>query len=189
MHSSFCGLLLALPVVACRSDSSKVERASLDTSGVVTSVAAPPITAGAATEQPQVLPQANGAATLPPSLTCSPDTIGLRDTLTLRMQTPHGGYLAVVRPDRTNYFVIDPYINSRHSLKYSLIPAEQFQQMAVLRLPTDVSAPPRVYGRDSTLERVFSKPGKYTIEVGDNLESDYSNRVTQCTVTVSIPKS
>ena len=179
MHSSFCGLLLALPVVACRSDSSKVERPSLDTSGVVTSVAAHPITAGAATEQPP----------LPPSLSCSPDTIGLRDTLTLRMQTPHGGYLAVVRPDRTNYFVIDPYINSRHSLKYSLIPAEQFQQMAVLRLPTDVSAPPRVYGRDSTLERVFSKPGKYTIEVGDNLESDYSNRVTQCTVTVSIPKS
>jgi len=105
------------------------------------------------------------------------------------MQTPHGGYLAVVQPDRSTYFVIDPYIQSRHSLKYSLIPAEQFQQMAILRLPTDVSAPPRVYGRDSILEPVFGKPGKYKIEVGENLEGDYSNRVTECIVTVTIPRS
>ena len=104
------------------------------------------------------------------------------------MQTPHGGYLTVVQPDRTFYIVIDPFVNSRH-FKYSLIPAEQFREMAVLRLPTDVNAPPRVYGRDSTLEPVFSKPGKYQIQVGENLESDYSNRVTECTVTLTIPGS
>jgi hypothetical protein len=187
-HYSFCRLLLPLVGLACRSDSSKVERASTDTS-IVAATAAPPQVIGAATEQPQTEAQPTSAVTLPPALTCSPDTIGPNDTLTLRMQTPHGGYLAVVQADRTTYFVIDPYIKSRHSLKYSLIPAEQFQQMAVLRLATDVTAPPRVYGRDSTLEPVFGKPGKYTIEVGENLEGDYSNRLTQCTVTVSVPRS
>ena len=186
-HCSFCGLLLPLVALACRSDSSKVERASVDTSIVTT--AAPPQMTGAAIVQPQTEPQPTGRVTLPPTLTCSPDTIGPNDTLILRMQTPHGGYLAVVQPDRSTYFVIDPYIQSRHSLKYSLIPAEQFQQMAILRLPTDVSAPPRVYGRDSILEPVFGKPGKYKIEVGENLEGDYSNRVTECIVTVTIPRS
>jgi hypothetical protein len=114
------------------------------------------------------------------------------------MSTPHGSELTVVRlpvganlsdfersRDRIFYNIIDPYA-SKSRTKYSLMPAEQFREVALLRLPVDVRAPQN-YGRE-TLDPVFSKPGEYEIWVGENMASDYSNIVTQCTVVLTTPK-
>jgi hypothetical protein len=195
-HCSFCGLLWAAGAIACSSESGKVERTKVDSISVADSV---PVPTNATVPQLQPQPSASGddKSAWPWTLACSPDTIRPGDTLNIRMSTPHGNELSVVREavgvglsdfersrDRTYYRVIDPLIG-RPRLRYSLIPAEQFREMALLRLPVDVTAPPMIYGRDSTLEPVFSRPGKYTIKVGENMASDYSNRVTQCTVTLS----
>jgi hypothetical protein len=197
-HYSFGRLILAVSVTACSSESGKAERTIVDSVTVANSLPAP--MKAAVPQQPaQLPPNRDSESAWPWTLACSPDTIRPGDTLTIRMSTPHGYELTVVREavglglsdfersrDRTTYRVIDPLIG-RPRLRYSLIPADQFREMPVLRLPVDVTAPPMVYGRDSTLESVFSQPGKYTINVGENMASDYSNRVTQCSVTLVLP--
>ena len=119
-----------------------------------------------------------------PQLICSPKTLQIGDTVTLRMPTPHGGYLAVINPEGAFYFVVDPLVDSR-PVHYSFVRSEDFKNMATLRLPTSVRAPARVYGRDSTLESVFGKAGEYEIRVGENLESDYATPPSNCKVSVS----
>lgn len=37
-------------------------------------------------------------------LTCTPTSATLKDTITLRMETPHGEYLTVTQPDSTSFF-------------------------------------------------------------------------------------
>jgi hypothetical protein len=196
-HYRFGRLLLAVGATACSSESGKVERTTVDSVTVADSL---PALMKALPQQPaQLPPNRESESAWPWTLACSPDTITQRDTLTIRMSIPHGNELSIVREavgvglsdfersrDRTTYRVIDPLIG-RPRLRYSLIPAAEFREMSVLRLPVDVTAPPMVYGRDSTLERVFSQPGKYTIKVGENMASDYSNRVTQCGVTLALP--
>ena len=195
-HFSFGGLLWAAGAITCSSESGKVERTKVDSITVADSVTVP-VNAAAPQQQPQLSAGGYYKSAWPWTLACTPDTIRPGDTLTIRMSTPHGRELSVVREavgiglsdfersrDRTYYNVIDPLIG-RPRLKYSLVPADQFREMPLLRLPVDVAAPPMVYGRDSTLEPVFSRPGKYTIKVGENMASDYSNRVTECTVTLS----
>lgn len=101
------------------------------------------------------------------------------------MPRPHGGYLAIVNPDATHYFVVDPFESNR-PLRFSIVPSEIFKTMTTLRLPSDVQAPARIYGRDTTLEPVFTKAGIYEIRVGDNLESDYGPPPLTCRVKLAV---
>src|SRR4029078_3783122 len=112
---------------------------------------------------------------------CSPEKVRIGDSVMLQMSTPHGGYLAGISPEGTFYFVVDPLMN-RRPLHFSLVSSEEFRNMAMLRLPTSVRAPAHVYGRDSTLEPVFDKPGAYEVRVGENLESDYGPPPSSCKI-------
>lgn len=114
-------------------------------------------------------------------LSCTPDVVRPRDTLTLRMKTPHGDYLAAKAPDGTFFYLVYPQLGEP-SRKYSLVPSESFKQISTLRLPADVRAAPRVYGRDTILETVFSQSGVYVLTVGENLPSDFSSNVSDCRV-------
>ena len=134
---------------------------------------------------PPAVPKTRNSVVQP--ITCTPNTLGPGDTLTLRMGTPHGDYLSIHSPNRTVYSLIYPQLG-KPKRNYSLIPSEEFRGVATLPIPGDVRAIPLVYGRDTILEPVFSDGGKYLIVMGENLASDYENRSSDCTVTF-LPRS
>jgi hypothetical protein len=118
----------------------------------------------------------------PGPLTCSPMTFSPGDTLTLRMWTPHGHYLTITRSDRIAYFIVySPLGKSKPT--YSLLPSDDFARLGILRLPSDIRAIPYVYGRDTILESVFSEPGKYLLQMADNLGTDYGPPPASCNLT------
>lgn len=131
----------------------------------------------AATNQPEARTEAQLP---PPSLTCSPTNFGPADTLTLRMNVPHGDYLIATQPADSLFYIIYPQRNVP-SRKYSLIPPEGFKHMETLRLSPDVKSVPWYYGRDTTLAPLFPRPGKYVLTMGENLEGDNA-RGASCTV-------
>lgn len=130
---------------------------------------------GSVTDAKQIVDTSTSA----PGLQCAPKTFSRRDTLTLRMERPHGEYLIVVQPDSTMFYLVYP--NPRESARFLLMSSENFTDLPEIRFRADVQSRPRIYGRD-TLEPVFQKPGKYILEIGHNLESDQSSGVYTCTV-------
>ena len=52
-------------------------------------------------------------------------------------------------------------------MKYSYVPSDEFKNMSVLRIPSDIKANPRVVGRDKGVEPLFSRAGKYVITLGE----------------------
>jgi hypothetical protein len=115
------------------------------------------------------------------SLGCTPKSFGPRDTLTLRMETPHGGEMVLTTPDHITYELVygQPIEGKKN---YSLAPIEAFKSMSMLKVSADIRMPPSVYGRD-TAETVFSQPGQYVIAMGVNLHSDHADRPYICRVT------
>ncbi|HJP60851.1 MAG TPA: hypothetical protein VJ865_12665 [Gemmatimonadaceae bacterium] len=115
-------------------------------------------------------------------MTCAPTTFGLGDTLTLQMQIPHGHYLWVTRSDRIAYLIVYP-AQGELKAKYSLVPSDEFASVATMQLPAEIEAVPYVYGRDTIRERVFSEPGNYLLEVGDNFGTDLGASPPSCNLT------
>jgi len=100
------------------------------------------------------------------NLSCSPSVLKAGDTLVLRMKTPHPEYLFADHPDGTNFFIIYPSLGDT-SRQYSYVPSDEFKNMSIIRIPSDIKANPRVLGREKGVEPVFSRPGKYVITVGE----------------------
>ena len=115
-------------------------------------------------------------------LTCGPRTFGPGDTVTLRMRTPHGHYLWITKSDRTAYLVVYPP-QGELKAEYSLVPSDEFARVETIRLPSQIEAIPYVYGHDTVRERVFSEPGKYLLEVGDNFATDVGSPAPSCNLT------
>src|SRR5437868_2260500 len=116
------------------------------------------------------------------ALTCTPTTFSPGDTLTLRMGTPHGHYLWITKSDRTAYLVVYP-AQGKLKAAYSLVPSDDFTHIATMRVPAEIQAIPFVYGRDTIREPVFSEPGRYLLEVGDNFATDFGAPAPSCSLT------
>ena len=115
------------------------------------------------------------------AFSCTPRSLGPRDTLTLQLETPHGGELMVLTPSDVYFsFVYPPHEDPKQ--KYSLVPSEDFKTMSTLKVPADIRLPPHVYGRDTIPEAVFSRPGQYTLQMGDKMESDHTGPPYICKV-------
>jgi len=115
------------------------------------------------------------------AFSCTPRSLGPRDTLTLQLETPHGGELMVLTPSDIYFsFVYPPHEDAKQ--KYSLVPSEDFKTMSTLKVPADIRLPPHVYGRDTIPEAVFSRPGQYTLQMGDKMESDHTGPPYICKV-------
>jgi hypothetical protein len=112
---------------------------------------------------------------------CTPSIFGPRDTLTLRMRTPHGDYLTATPPGGTVYFMVYPQLGEP-TRRYSLVPSETFKTMSTLRLPATVTATPRIAGRDTIPETFFAQSGNYVLYLGQNMETDYPKSIS-CRVT------
>jgi len=102
-----------------------------------------------------------------PNFQCAPKALTLTDTLTLRAEVPHGGWLAVSRPDSAMFMLIEPGLDVPDS---SLVESEAFKNMLTLRIRADIRKP-QVYA--APLEQVFRVPGKYVFTVAENLGTEY----------------
>src|SRR4051812_30145354 len=107
------------------------------------------------------------------AFSCSPKLLGPADTLTFRMQKPHGGELSIRAPENVSFSVVAPPSDSS-ATRFAVVSSEQFKTMDVLKVAADLRLPPRVYGKDTIPEPVFSHPGEYTMYMGDRLASDYT---------------
>jgi hypothetical protein len=112
---------------------------------------------------------------------CTPSSIGPRDTLTLQFATPHGGELMLLTPGDVYFSLVDPQPRDP-TWKYSIVPSEDFKTMSTLKVPADIRLPPLVYGKDTIPEPVFSRPGQYMLQMGDKLESDHTGPPYICNV-------
>jgi hypothetical protein len=98
------------------------------------------------------------------------------------METPHGDYLTVQTPANVFYYFVYPQLGVP-TRKYSIVPSEAFKAMSTLKVPGDIRLPPRVYGKDTIPEVVFSQPGQYVVQMGENLASDYNPPPHICRLT------
>jgi hypothetical protein len=148
-------LLLAFPAAAVLFGcSQRSDRAAADSSTSVNAV--------------RNLDTAPESAAIPAdqNLSCSPSVLKAGDTLVLRMKTPHLEYLFADHPDGTNFFIVYPSLGDT-SRQFSYVPSDEFKNMSIIRIPSDIKANPRVLGRDKGVEPLFSSPGKYVITVGE----------------------
>jgi hypothetical protein len=111
---------------------------------------------------------------------CTPSSLRPGDTLTLRLDTPHGGELMVHTPSDVFFSFVRPPDNPGQ--KYSIVHSEDFKTMSTLKVPADIRLPPAVYGKDTIPEAVFSRPGQYVLQMGDKLESDHTGPPYICKV-------
>jgi hypothetical protein len=112
---------------------------------------------------------------------CTPRPLRARDTLTLQFATPHGGELTVLTPADVFFSFVYPPYDTAHQ-KYSIVRTEDFKAMSTLKVPADIHLPPNFFGKDTTPEAVFSRPGQYTLQMGDNMASDYTGPLYICKV-------
>ncbi|MDP9279298.1 MAG: hypothetical protein M3P00_07750 [Gemmatimonadota bacterium] len=115
---------------------------------------------------------------------CTPRSLGPRDTLTLHLATPHGGELMVLTPSDVFFSFVYPQLEDP-TQKYSIVPSEDFKTMSTLKVPADIRLPPKVYGKDTVPEAVFSRPGQYVLQMGDKMESDHTGPPYICKVMVT----
>ena len=112
---------------------------------------------------------------------CTPRSLRPHDTLTLRLDTPHGGELMVHTPSDVFFSFVYPPYDTAHQ-KYSIVRSEDFRTVSTLKVPVDVRLPPLIYGKDTIAEAVFSRPGQYVLQMGDTLASDYAGPPYICKV-------
>lgn len=180
-HIRVCAIAILL--VACARkpaaniDSTQLNEATITHRDRLVSTA-PPSAETASTASPAANPQNDNSV----PLACNPTTFTDGDTLTLRMATPHGHYLWITRSDQPSYVIVYPP-EQKMKAGHSLVPSDEFAQMSTMRLPSDLQAYPYVYGRDTILEGVFSEPGKYTLQVGDNFATDGGTAPPSCSLT------
>ena len=176
---------LAAALILCSSGCGKGESpavvASSNASTAVPNVRATSVTDTAtnASSETATISQSH-LATTGSAFTCTPRTLRRNDTLTLQMQTPHGDYLTANQPDGSLFFIVYPRFDDP-SRKFSLMPSERFKTTASLRLSANFRAIPWKFGRDTT-EVFFTRPGKYVLWVGENLESDINRHAVKCDV-------
>ena len=116
-----------------------------------------------------------------PNLQCAPKVFSRTDTIAVRAEVPHGGYLVVLNPEHTTFYLVQPE-GGHPETRGPLGSSETFMNSLITRFRADVRARPAIYGRD-TLEPVFNAVGKYIIEVGDNLESEGdADFIWKCTI-------
>jgi hypothetical protein len=96
------------------------------------------------------------------------------------MATPHADGLSIEHPDGTIFYVVYRTYGEP-TRKYSLMPSEDFKAVPSLRIPADIRANPRVYGREHGVERVFTKPGTYVLQVAE-LGTDYGPPAAKCVI-------
>jgi hypothetical protein len=150
------------------------QRAPTAASTTVSTAANDTTTAGALVTSPP--PDANQAADTSvnaPGLQCSPKVFSVHDTITLRMENPHGEYLMVYAPDSTVFYLSQP--DPRADV---LMPSDSFSVTPIVRFRADVMADPGGYYP----RPVFRDTGNYVLVIGHNMASEAGSDIYRCTI-------
>ena len=126
------------------------------------------------------------------NLTCSPDKLKAGDILTLKMKSPHGGYLEIVTPDNQYIFLSeldgDKLVEDAQKAGATpFFPASEFAKLGELKINTS-DATTVNYDKDKengkpALSKIFSVKGNYKILLSeDSFETDDPVITGECRV-------
>jgi hypothetical protein len=114
-----------------------------------------------------------------PSFQCAPAMFTEADTLTLRINAPHGDWLSVKRPDESVFYLVAPSTGSAPN--YSIVPSDSFPNKVMLRFLGGLVTRPGPDG-NGNMTAVFNQPGHYEFRVGGDLASHRPRDVRECTI-------
>src|SRR5438105_4842561 len=98
-----------------------------------------------------------------PMLSCQPQMLTSKGTLTLRFRFPHPGELAIRAPDGTWFFLVYDQDDASATQLRPLLDKEGFRRLRELTLPAATTLGSAwVAGRDKN-ELIFSHSGKYEV--------------------------
>ena len=106
-------------------------------------------------------------------LDCAPKTLRSGQILALKLGKNHGSELAIRRvADKTWYFLV---VQSPPKDMHSLMTPDGFAAASHVSLPTDIVGYRWETGYSS--ERIFTKPGRYTVYSSEALESEEGGHI------------
>ncbi|EKO3766955.1 hypothetical protein P0F26_003659 [Vibrio metschnikovii] len=111
-------------------------------------------------------------------VSCNPVELKSSDTLQVRLGLGHGRELAVYRHEENIWLFL--VVGSPPPDMVSLMPPQEFESVSSIKISPTATG----YRWDSEggNEAVFSKPGKYTLYVSENLESEEGGYKCELTV-------
>lgn len=153
-------------------------------------------------ETPKTLPTANTNSAFPKQikelggeLNCSPAVLKLGDILTLKMRSPHGGYLEIITPQKKYIFLSeldgDELIEAgKKAGADPFYAASNLAKLDELKINTATATTVDVE-KDKLdgkyqLEKIFAEPGKYKILLSkDSFETDDPTITGQCEISLT----
>ncbi len=148
---------------------------------------------------PKISPTSNNNSALPAKikessgeLSCSPTDLKPGDILTLKMRSPHGGYLEIITPNKKYIFLseLDGDELVADAEKAGALPfyaASEFAKLGELKINTN-EATTTDYEKSAIngkkrLSKIFSVNGKYKILLSkDSFETDDPTITGQCEI-------
>jgi hypothetical protein len=119
----------------------------------------------------------------PGAMTCEPSILRPGDTLHVTLPFPHGPYFTIRPPNAPHGFSLiltHPFATQEQAGKH-MIAGDQFVRMREIKLSVDRSTAVE-FTNDYTPVKIFRRPGKYRLEVGDQFETEAKILEGQCTV-------
>jgi hypothetical protein len=115
---------------------------------------------------------------------CLPQTLHRGDNLTIRVSAPHGTDLGIRSPGNDFFFVYSCDERIR-STQWKGVNCEEFAKQSLITIP--VSALESTSTKSQTpRQRVFAEPGRYTVFLAKNLETENNEAsVNRCSVRFS----
>jgi hypothetical protein len=114
------------------------------------------------------LPSKVSMATIAPKIWVDNSTLHESETLNLHFSGSNPSFLGVINPDGHFFYIVFPSENSLGALR-PVVESKDFVNLEIMRInPQTFKADPYRYGVYTNLP-VFTKSGKYTFIMGDNL--------------------
>jgi hypothetical protein len=106
----------------------------------------------------------------PKILACSPHVLKTGGAVTLLLGPNHGAELAIRRAGTRDWYFL---VVGGTAEKDLLMPSKAFRAARQVRLPQTVQG----LADSGKRERVFSRPGRYTVYISDKLESEAGGNI------------
>lgn len=183
------GFLIIWTSTACLQKNTGTDNSTTDNSAKSLSIAATPKISATVNNNaalPKKVKESNG------ELSCSPTDLKLADILTLKMRSPHGGYLEIITPQKKYIFLSELDGNElveagKKAGAEPFYAASDFTKLDELKINTAEATTIDVEKNKANgkyqLEKIFSASGKYKILLSeDSFETDEPTITGQCEV-------
>jgi len=178
------GFLIVWTSAACLQKTVETDKSAKSLPAAVTPKISAAVNNNAAL--PTEVKEANG------ELSCSPNDLKVGDILTLKMQSPHGGYLEIITPQKKYIFLSeldgDELVEAgKKAGAEPFYAASDFAKLDELKIDTAKATTVDVEKNKANgkyqLEKIFSASGKYKILLSeDSFETDEPTITGQCEI-------